>query len=68
MRNTSNYYVNRDIGLPALTLKQARMNKAADTIRNRTLYKSMCLSSESDERTIKYVKKLSRDDGSAERA
>jgi hypothetical protein len=31
----SNYMVNHDVGLPALNLKQARMNKIVDNIRSR---------------------------------
>lgn len=34
-RVVSNYMVARDVGLPALNLKEARINKALDTIRKR---------------------------------
>lgn len=34
-RMTSNYMVSRDVGLPALNMKQARMNKGLDSIRQR---------------------------------
>jgi hypothetical protein len=34
-RKVSNYIIQRDIGLPALNLKQARIDKALDSIRKR---------------------------------
>jgi hypothetical protein len=45
LRSVSNYMDNRDVGLPALNLKQARINRVSDSIRKRVLFNSVSIQS-----------------------
>lgn len=62
-RVVSNYMLGRDVGLPALNLKQARINKALDSIRKRaqgdsvTTNRDLSKDNTSSQREQYYVRK-----------